>query len=137
MLYSDRLTFDSEFAVGLFVMMGVSSFLGFLAFKSLYEQQRINKLSDRAFVFAVLTLGMIGSMTLIDYKKRQVHSVQAMMGFCLLAMALHVGRRVTSNMFAKILGCSATNGQAKYITISVFLIAATRVAASFWNISVL
>jgi hypothetical protein len=56
-LFSYTLEYEVEFAVALFVMMGSSGIIGFFIFKKLYEDQKINKLSDRAFIFSALVLG--------------------------------------------------------------------------------
>lgn len=69
MMFTDNLNFTTNFAVSLFVTMGLCGLFGFMMFKRIYEQQRINKFSDRAFVFTTLVFGLVGSLVLIDYKQ--------------------------------------------------------------------
>jgi len=33
----------------------------------------LNKLSDRSFVFTTLVIGLLGSLALIDYKRRYIY----------------------------------------------------------------
>lgn len=72
-IITDSLNLSVNYASSFFILMGLFGLFGFYTFKKFYEQQRINKLSDRSFVFTTLVLGLIGSLTLIDYRRRYIY----------------------------------------------------------------
>lgn len=133
-LFTENLTLSRNYAASVFITMCIFALLGFFSFRKFYERQRLNKLSDRAFVFSSLVIGFVGSMILIDYKKRFLYQYQVMAGFCMLSVAFFIGRRVTSNMYAKLIGISSTNDGAKYHFISTLFLFSARFGAAFWNV---
>lgn len=66
-LHTTSLNFSNDFSNALFICMGLISLFTFYLFQKLYTSQKIDKLSDRAYVFATLVFGLIGSLLLIDY----------------------------------------------------------------------
>eukprot|EP00347_Sterkiella_histriomuscorum_P008445 403345068 len=134
-LITDSMKLSKNYASSFFIIMSMFGLLGFFVFKKFYEQQRLNKLSDRAFVFVTLVFGLIGSLVLIDYQRRFIYQPQALIGFCLLSVSYFIGRRVTNNMFAKLIGISPSNNSAKYLFASNFFIAIVRISAAYWNVT--
>ena len=111
--------------------MGITAFFSFLIFKYQYEEQRIKKVSDRGSVFLTLVIGLIGSLTLIDYRPGNANPVMILIGFSLLASSFVIGKRAVINMYAKLVGSSS---HFSYYTISLVVLFLIRISATWWNI---
>ncbi|CDW85558.1 UNKNOWN [Stylonychia lemnae] len=131
---TDNLNLGGNYTAGFFIIMGFCGLVSFYLFKKFYEEQKINKLSDRSFVFTTLIFGLLGSLALIDYERRQIYQIQLFLGFSLLSISYFIGKRVANQMFAKLIGINSTNKNHRYQIMMTLFMAAIRVSGAFWNI---
>lgn len=81
-------------------------------------------------MYASLSLSVLGSLSLIDFKDRIINPSLALVGISTLVISFVIGRIVTNNMFAKLIGNSQHRS---YFSYSLFVIAAERIGAAFYN----
>jgi O-antigen ligase len=85
-------------------------------------------------VFSTLVIGLVGSLFLIDYKRKNIDPTLVLIGFSTLSISFLVGKVVTNNMFAKLIGSSSNRS---YFSYSLLIIAMTRSCSAFVNIHLL
>lgn len=66
---------------------------------------KMNELSDRAFVFASITMGTIGSLMLLDFDSGKLNNVRICVSYSVLGIAYIVGIQATTKLYSKLIGC--------------------------------
>ena len=90
--------------------------------------------SDRSYVLGSLTLGFLSCFFLIDYESKVLKPTLVVIGLSLLLTSFLIGRIVTNNMYAKLIGNAIHRS---YFTYSLIVIALTRISAAYYNIELL